>query len=245
LALTISHLTDRGLVRPRNEDALAYLLLADDGGRALLVVADGMGGHAGGDVASGLAVDACSRAVAEAVHQGRAPEEAVRESIEAANRAVLLAQRASPANGGMGTTLTAVLIWDGAAVIGHCGDSRAYLLHDADFRQLTSDHSVVGELVKAGQISEDEAMVHPQRNLVTQALGMRESLEPELLTAAWQPGDVLLLCTDGLTNLVRLQEVREEVSRPDFASVARRLVDRALSRGGADNITVLAARREV
>jgi PPM family protein phosphatase len=88
-------------------------------------------------------------------------------------------------------------------------------------------------------------MVHPQRNLVTQALGMRESLEPELLTAAWQPGDVLLLCTDGLTNLVRLQEVREEVSRPDFASVARRLVDRALSRGGADNITVLAARREV
>lgn len=244
MALTVSQRTDRGHVRPRNEDALAYHSLSDDGGRALLVVADGMGGHSSGDIASDIAVRACCNAVQARITLGDPPMATVREAVEVANRAVLQAQVDSPSNGGMGTTLTSVLIWDGRVYVGHCGDSRAYLISRGEAVQLTSDHSVVGELVKGGQISQDEAMVHPQRNLLTQALGMREELSVEAVEAVWQPGDILLLCTDGLTNMVRTTELQQEIARGEFDVVADRLIDLANSRGGPDNITVLAARWE-
>lgn len=240
----ITHVTDRGQVRSRNEDALGYQLLTDDGSRAFLAVADGMGGHAGGDVASDIAIKACRRSVEACLALGDSPLTAIRQAVEAANEAILQAQIEAPDTQGMGTTLTAALVWGDRIYIGHCGDSRAYLIRTGESVQLTSDHSVVGELMRNGRITADEAMTHPQRNLITQALGMRDGLVVETIDVSWQPGDVLLLCTDGLSTLVRAQEVQAQTQAPDFSGLAQRLVDLANARGGPDNITVLAARWE-
>lgn len=244
MALTITQMSDRGQVRPRNEDACAWLTLSPDGLRTLLIVADGMGGHSGGDIASDVAVNACRRSVAARLELGDPPASAVREGMEAANRAVLQAQSDDPNLGDMGTTLTVALICGDRIHVGHCGDSRAYLLQGDQVRQLTTDHSMVGELVKDGQITQDEAMVHPQRNYLTRALGMDEILAVESLEVTWRPHDIVLLCTDGLTNMVRAQEILQEAATVNFADLAQRLVTLANARGGPDNITVLAARWE-
>ncbi|MFO7173165.1 MAG: Stp1/IreP family PP2C-type Ser/Thr phosphatase [Bacillota bacterium] len=242
--------TDRGRVRPSNEDAYCLEVLDEGAERALLAVADGMGGHAAGEVASALAIATLrERVLAQALRWNGDDErlQGLGEAIVAAHAAILAAQGEDPRRAGMGTTLTAVLIWGEYLYIGHTGDSRAYLVGaEGGIRQLTDDHSVVGELVRGGSLTELEAMQHPQRHLLTSALGTQGRLRVDLQATLWHPGDVVILCSDGLTNLVTAAEIAERVrliAVDQFDSLARELVDLANSRGGHDNITVVAARR--
>ncbi len=244
--LNFCHRSDTGLVRPTNQDSYAVELLDPPGDAALLLIADGMGGYEGGEVASRLAVETVRQRVLTA-----APDWAkagdltggLVEAIQEANRSILEAQRQRPDLSRMGTTLTAALIWGERIIIGHVGDSRACLIRPGGSAKVTFDHNVAGELVRSGHLTDEQAAVHPQRNVLTRALGVAEELAVDQLELTWQPGDVLVLCTDGLTNLVSLPELEAQV-RGDFATLTDRLVDLANARGGHDNITVLAARWE-
>ncbi len=174
-----------------NEDA--YLV---DDAMGLIAVADGMGGHRAGEVASATALEALRAAI-----NGGRP---LRESIEDANDAVYTKSLTDTSLRGMGTTLTAgTLVAGGTLLVGHVGDSRAYLLHDGELRQVTNDHSLVEELVREGRLTADEAAVHPQRSIITRALGVDASVEVDVYPVELVPGDRLLLCSDGLTGMVQ------------------------------------------
>lgn len=243
--LRFSAWTDVGRVRAGNQDAYCLHLLDGTSRRALLAVADGMGGHSGGEVASTLAARRLEEAVLRAAPGWSTPGaclEGLRAAVLEAHAAIKQAQAAMPAHADMGTTLTAVLVWGELLYVAHSGDSRAYLVSGGRIRRLTDDHSVVAELVRSGHLTEEEARGHPQRHFLTSALGVHGPVRVDLLEASWQPGDVVLLCSDGLTNAVADDEIaRHAADTSDFAAVARRLVDLANQRGGHDNITVVAA----
>ncbi len=222
--------TDVGLVRANNQD---NLLVAD----SLYAVADGMGGHAAGEVASEAAV----RALGVAWHACVDPTPgALAEAARAANRAVWEKAQGDGGLRGMGTTLVAVaLIGEHLAVI-NVGDSRVYRLHDGDLSQVTTDHSLVAELVAEGQIHSDEAEFHPQRHVLTRALGVDADVGVDLHTLDARPGDRLLLCSDGLSREVSDSQVAATLRRvEDPAAAARELVSEAKAQGGNDNITVV------
>jgi serine/threonine protein phosphatase PrpC len=227
--------TDVGRVRSGNEDAF----LVDDGADTgdavrLIAVADGMGGHQAGEVASATAI----AALVDSVRGGQPVDEA----ITGANAAVFSKAAEDVALRGMGTTMTAAVIEGDALVIGHVGDSRAYLLHDGDLRQLTTDHSVIAELIAAGELSEDEAEMDPRRAMITRALGIDPDVEVDLLDLDVVPGDRLLLCSDGLTTMVRDDAIADVLrGESDRERVAEQLVAAANAAGGADNITVVVA----
>jgi PPM family protein phosphatase len=220
--------SDIGRLRKRNEDA--YLL--KDG---LFVVADGMGGHRGGDVASNLAL--------ETIESASSPEFTLQElvdEIKKANHAVLERGESDRDLRGMGTTITAVMVDDSKAHVAHVGDSRAYLLRDGTLQQLTEDHTLVQRMVREGRLSEDEASRHPQRSVLTRALGVDEEIPVDELTLDVHPGDRVLVCTDGLTSMVdrnRIQKILEREKDPQIA--ADKLIDAANKAGGDDNITVI------
>jgi PPM family protein phosphatase len=221
--------TDTGNVRTSNQD---QLFAEGD----LVAVADGMGGHAAGEVASRLAVD-----VLRDTFDADPTADGLLAAVVAANQAVWERSEAEPGLRGMGTTIAAVALVAGKALaVVNVGDSRAYLLQDGRLRQLTADHSLVAELVRAGAISEDEARTHPRRNVLTQVLGMGPDVEPHVALAEPVRGDRLLLCSDGLFNELdddRIAAILAEVPEP--AGAAARLVDEANGAGGADNITAL------
>lgn len=246
MRLVFSHRSDPGLIRPNNQDAYSVDLLDPRENAALLVVADGMGGYEGGEIASRLAVETVrSRVVASAAdwaERGIIGDGLV-QAIDAANRAILQAQHDQPGLASMGTTLTAALIWGDRIIFGHIGDSKACVINKDGATKVTSDHNVPGELVSSGHLTAEQAAVHPQRNVLTRALGIGPTIAVERRELIWQYGDLLLLCTDGLSNLVLLPEI-QELAREGFATLADRLVDLANSRGGHDNITVLTARWE-
>ena len=184
MKLVVGAATDVGRVRDGNVDS--FLAAA---------VADGMGGHRGGEVASATALEALRAAASS----GRP----LRDAIEEANRAVFTKSVSDPALRGMGTTLTAgTLAAGGTLLIGHVGDSRAYLLRDGELSQVTTDHSLVEELVREGRITASEAAVHPQRSIITRALGPEAKVEIDTFTRRARPGDVYLLCSDGLTTML-------------------------------------------
>ena len=225
-------LTDTGRKRRRNEDAFVC--------RApLFAVADGMGGAQAGEVASRLAAAAVSE---------RAPDssgEAVVAALVAeANRRVWQRSLEDMSHSGMGTTITVALadLADGTIAIGHVGDSRAYLIRDGALEQLTEDHSLVAELVRRGRLSPEEAETHPQRSVITRALGTEPDVKVDLFTVEALPGDLFLLCSDGLTTMVPDAELLDLAaeSRADLDAVARALVDAANAAGGEDNVTVVA-----
>ncbi len=220
--------TDVGRVRDGNEDA--YLV---DDAMGLVAVADGMGGHRAGEVASATALEALRAAVTS----GRP----LRESIEDANEAVFTKSLTDTSLRGMGTTLTAgTLASGGTLLVGHVGDSRAYLLHDGELRQVTDDHSLVEELVREGKLTADEAAVHPQRSIITRALGVDSSVVVDVYPVELVPGDRLLLCSDGLTGMVQPDDIAATLRREsDPTRAAAQLVDAANSAGGEDNITVI------
>lgn len=221
--------TDVGRVRDGNEDA--YLV---DPETDLLAVADGMGGHQAGEVASATAVEALQAGVRE----GRSVGDAVGE----ANAAVYARASADSELRGMGTTLTAAVLDDDTLLIGHVGDSRAYLLRDGELRQLTDDHSVVAELVAAGELTEAEAEVDPRRAMITRALGIDPTVTVDVLRVRVAFGDRILLCSDGLTTMVNDDAIAAVLrDEPDCDRAAAALVDAANAAGGADNITVIVA----
>jgi protein phosphatase len=223
-------LTQTGNVRRSNEDA--FLLRSP-----LFMVADGMGGALAGELASRM----CAEAFAELdliEHQG---EEALRATIAVANRRIWERSRTDAEASGMGTTVTAALVGDdGVVSFAHVGDSRAYLLRDGALQRLSEDHSLVHELVRQGQLSEVEAEQHPQRSVITRALGTDEEVQIDTFSLAAKPSDVLLLCTDGLNTMVSEQEIAATLASPTSAAdVARKLVRAALKAGGEDNVTAV------
>lgn len=246
-------LSDIGRRRRTNEDSLFA-----HAGLKLFVVADGMGGHAAGEVASKLAVEAIHEFVAhmESDEDPTWPygfDEALgsrgnllRTAVLHANRKVIDATREKKEYRGMATTVVAVLMEGDTACVAHAGDSRAYLLRDGRLACLTADHSWVGERVSSGLLTAAEARTHPLRSMVTRALGGRAELEVDLLRHPLRPGDLMLLCSDGLTGMLGEDEIRRviEAAGEDLERAARDLVAAANERGGDDNVTVLLLRCE-
>ncbi|MBM4384066.1 MAG: Stp1/IreP family PP2C-type Ser/Thr phosphatase [Deltaproteobacteria bacterium] len=230
--------SDVGMRRRGNEDRFA--LVPEQG---LYLVADGMGGHTAGQIASQLAAEAAARAINALEGASAAPSEKLRMVVTAANRAIYLAAQRQPEYAGMGTTIVAVLAAGERCALAHVGDSRAYLVRRGRIRQLTDDHSIVGELLRRHEISADAAREHPHRHVLTRALGVRESVEPDLAELTPAPGDVFVLCSDGLTNHVEDGELAKFVSETsDLQEACEDLVDLANGRGGEDNVTVVLAR---
>lgn len=242
-------LTDQGLVRTTNQDSFAV-----ENSLGLWVVADGMGGHAGGSTASQLAVQGVTEHVrsflAPHVPSARSidPEQErmalLTAAIAAADSLVRTTAAATPNLAGMGTTIVAVLLSPGAhpsVAIGHIGDSRAYLIRDRQMQGLTTDHSFVQRLVSEGRISPEESKKHPQQNILLRAIGVEAQLPPDIKTHALAPSDILLLCTDGLTKMIEEQEILALIleHRTSPAEACQLLIQLANARGGKDNTTVL------
>ena len=221
--------TDTGRKRRKNEDA--YVLRPP-----LFAVADGMGGAQAGEIASRLAAEAIA---GEAGAAGA--EERVEALVQAANRRVYERSNSDATASGMGTTVTVALVHDGLVTIGHVGDSRAYLLREGSLQQLTDDHSLVAELMRGGKLSAEEAESHPQRSVITRVLGTEPDVDVDVFTLETRPGDVFLLCSDGLTSMVGDDVILKTVeqNRRDLQSAARSLIAHANRGGGEDNITVV------
>ncbi|MFW5947231.1 MAG: PP2C family protein-serine/threonine phosphatase [Gemmatimonadota bacterium] len=225
--------TDIGRVRHRNEDALLQRPL-----RGLAVVADGMGGHAAGDIASRIAVDVLDD---RSRNLGPDPARGLADAVRAAHEAILRAAGADRELEGMGTTLTALRVHRDGCVIAHVGDSRAYRLRGEGLEQLTRDQTWVQDQVDAGALSPDEARRHPYASVLTTALGVGDGeLEVQLLRPNCRPGDTFLLCTDGLTARLTDADLRAVLrdEADDLDRAARALVDAANDAGGPVNITV-------
>ena len=225
-----SGVTDAGRKRRRNEDS--YVLEPP-----LFAVADGMGGAQAGEVASRLAVDAF-REFHEA--DGLEPEERVTAIIQEANRRIYERAREDTQASGMGTTVTAALVGEESVSIGHVGDSRAYRLRGGRLEQLTDDHSLVADLVRGGRLTPEEADVHPQRSVITRALGTDREVDVDAFTFEAEPDDIILLCSDGLTTMLTDEEIVAIVSEAkSLEHAAKQLVKAANRRGGEDNVTVV------
>ncbi|MDD4334373.1 MAG: Stp1/IreP family PP2C-type Ser/Thr phosphatase [Desulfotomaculaceae bacterium] len=228
-------ITDTGLVRDLNEDS--YCISPEN---SFFAVADGMGGHRAGEVASQMALQLLKQALDRRLKGGEKPDRALVDSIKEANGAICRLSAGKPEWQGMGTTVTACLKRNGEILIGQVGDSRAYLLRGNHISQLTEDHSLVQELVKNGSITEEEAFTHPRKNVLTRAIGTGPFLEVDLYHCRVHPGDLLLLCTDGLTRYMRQEELLASVnSSPDLDTAVGDLLKEATGAGGADNITII------
>ena len=231
-------ITDRGAVRHQNQDA--YYLDVPDEGLALAVVCDGMGGAKAGNVASTLAVDAFVEALRSGNIDAQEPDEALAGAAELANRAVFDRAGSDPACQGMGTTMVAALVSGRRAHILNIGDSRCYLAAEEGITRVTRDHPVVEDLVQKGRITPEEARLHPRKNLITRALGAEEHVRADLYRLDLKDGDCLLLCSDGLSNIVTDQEILYEIIHGgERADCCRRLLDIAMSRGAPDNVTAV------
>ncbi|MGH3011278.1 MAG: Stp1/IreP family PP2C-type Ser/Thr phosphatase [Gaiellaceae bacterium] len=222
--------TDPGRVRRRNEDTFVL-------DPPLFAVADGMGGAQAGEVASRLAA-AAFREFHDA--DRLAPDERLQAIIQEANRRIYERARADSDVSGMGTTLTAALLTGGRLTVGHVGDSRAYRVRDGELEQLTEDHSLVGDLMRSGRLTPEEADAHPQRSVITRALGTDPEVSVDTLTVDAEPGDLFLLCSDGLTTMVTDEDILSTLSAsPTLDAAARELVQAANAGGGEDNVTVV------
>lgn len=229
--------TDIGKVRQQNEDFWMF------DPPHFMLIADGMGGHAAGEIASGMAARSVMLFLREAE---RIDETVLQEAIAHANREIYRTARSNEAYGGMGTTM--ILCYeDGEAIHwAHVGDSRLYIYRNRLLHQITQDHSFVGELQRSGQITKEEAQMHPKRNLLTRAVGVEYEIEVDTGTFLLEKGDILLLCTDGLTNMVAESEIATliDAHEENLTEAIDALIDSANEYGGNDNITILLARQE-
>jgi protein phosphatase len=242
--------TDVGMKREHNEDS--FLVNEDLG---LYVVCDGMGGHAGGETASRLAVQTIEKELISARLRADNPfsadtalpesplAAALREAVEGACAAVFRTNRSNPELAGMGTTCISLLVQGDHAIVGHVGDSRAYLVRDSQVWQLSEDHSLVNEQVRAGLLTEEEAKHSRLKNIITRSVGFEEDVLVDVVGVETRSGDKFLLCSDGLSNLIATEEIRDALVGKDLAQVPDLLIQLANSRGGDDNITVIAVQR--
>lgn len=240
--MQISAKTDVGIVRTTNQDSMAYGSF-ENGTTAWAVVCDGMGGMAAGNVASAEA----TRVISGAFEQNLSPRSSasfinnlLKSSIESANAIVYDMANQNEDMRGMGTTVVSVAIVKGVAYFAHAGDSRAYLLTDGEIKQITTDHSVVQSMVESGHITSDEAKNHPNKNIITRAIGVASNIDIDFTDIEVKTDDILILCTDGLTNCIDEELMKFAASDNDFESLAERFVDLANQNGGNDNITVVA-----
>jgi len=227
---TFGSRTDIGCLRDHNEDSLVVA-------PPLFAVADGMGGHAAGEVASEIAVNVLAE---------RAPAhpdpEALGRAVEEANRAIIVAAHEGRGREGMGTTMTAAMLEGERLIIAQVGDSRAYLLHQGKLQQLTRDHSLMADMIEAGQLTPEEARTHPNRSVITRALGSDPHTQPDLYEINVETGDRLLICSDGLSGMVCDNDIESTLARVrDPQRCASQLVNEAIANGGHDNVTVIVA----
>ncbi len=233
--------TDKGMVRDTNQDAYAVGELP--GGVAWAVVCDGMGGAAGGNIASALAVKVISEKINNSYNaqmKDISIKNMLHSALVAANLEVFDMSLERPELRGMGTTVVCAIVKEGQAYIMHAGDSRAYIVSDNGLKQITMDHSMVQDLVNKGKITEEEAAVHPNKNIITRALGVEKTIEIDFRQVDLDRGNTLIICTDGLSNYVSSQEICEEIKDSKYYAFADRLVKKANANGGGDNITVVA-----
>lgn len=232
--------TDIGMKRASNQDSYAAGELP--GSVAWAVVCDGMGGAAGGNVASSTAVKLISERISSSYRIGMSTnsiKNMLISAIAAANISVYDISKSNEELNGMGTTVVTAIVADGVVCVAHAGDSRAYILSNGQLRQLTKDHSFVQEMVDIGRLTPDEAKDDPRKNIITRALGVGEELRIDFCEEEVGNEDVLILCTDGLTNFVEPKEIYELTNDGKFYEYAERLVERANKNGGGDNITIV------
>lgn len=235
--------TDIGRARENNEDKFDFYepeepsILAARG--SFYAVADGMGGHVAGQIASEMALKQVLTAYYNSATEDVAV--AILEAIQEANKCVLDYARSRNIRGGMGTTLTALVLVEDRAYVAQVGDSRAYLLRGGEIRQVTLDHSWVAEQVRLGGIPPEEAENHPWRNIITRSIGNQETVDPDVFVDKSEPGDIWVLCSDGLTGHVQPEEIEQIAVAHAPSEACRQLVELACARGGRDNITVLVA----
>lgn len=234
--------SDRGIVREINEDS--YNIIAGYPGIPVsFIIADGMGGHNSGEIASKMAVDAISNYILqfpELFSDDTTLSDSIRASMEKANEIIFSAAMEQEANFGMGTTLTVAVVNNKKLYIGHVGDSRVFLIRDSKMIRLTTDHTYIEELVKNGSITREEAASHPKRNVLTRAIGCERNIKVDTYVYGLQDNDLFLMCTDGLTNMLSEVEILDIVKKTeDPESICSELVMTANDRGGEDNITVI------
>ena len=238
--MNVSGDTHIGLVRETNQDAFVCGPLCQQAEYA--VVCDGMGGANGGNVASEIAVRVIGERIRAAYESGqpiRSVDHLLESATAAANIEIYDKAMASPELSGMGTTSVTAIRYGRTAYISHVGDSRAYLYRNGELQQITRDHSVVQDLIEKGQITEEEAKTHPRRHFVTRALGVDNEVYGEYDELDLLPGDKLLLCTDGLTNMVSLPDIAQLLTDDDNQQTISALIKAALDGGGADNVTAV------
>lgn len=239
--LDVAVLSDRGNHRQNNEDRGRATRPGDEATLrrkgVLVLVADGMGGHEAGEVASATAAETITRTY---YASPATPENALRQAFVTANEIIHSEAQRDPGRNGMGTTCTALAMLGGRALVAHVGDSRLYRLRSGSFDRLTEDHSVVGEMVRDGLLSEAQARDHESRNVITRALGIRANVDVSVYDSASgvEVGDVFVLMSDGLYDLVRDEEIAELAATPNAHDAASAMIDLANIRGGYDNVTV-------
>ena len=250
LSFKIAGLTDQGKSRANNEDAVWV-----DEDMGVMIVADGMGGHQSGEVASGMAVTSIPTNLKQLVREGKAGEITDKQlsedtnrlgfCVKMANQMIFEASKRYAKDNGMGTTCTAVLIKDDHLSVAHVGDTRCYLIRHGDLEQLTNDHSLVMEQVRVGLLTKEAAATHANQNILTRCLGTQAEVQIDLDEHPLFPGDVLLLCSDGLgKELTEAQVLQTVMEIPDPQTLVVRLIELANAAGGRDNITVAVARIE-
>jgi serine/threonine protein phosphatase PrpC len=248
-ALEVATATDPGMVRSHNEDSIAT-----DAEVGLAVLADGMGGYNAGEVASGIAVAMLTTEMKQALenHEPHSidgsgetlAEKFVRENSAKANAAIYQTAKSQPQYAGMGTTLVVALFFDNRMTVGHIGDSRLYRLRNDTFEQVTRDHSLLQEQIDSGMITKEQARYSQNKNLVTRAVGIDPDVETEIHTYNVEPGDIYLLCSDGLSDMVQDEDIHSTLStlQSNLPLAAKQLVQLANDSGGRDNISVILVR---
>ncbi len=235
--------TDKGNVRDSNQDAYAVGEFSDE--VVWSVVCDGMGGAAGGNIASALAVKVISDKI-NASYRNQMRDSSIKNMLDsaltAANIEVFDFAEAQPDLRGMGTTVVCAIVRDNQAYIVHAGDSRAYVINNGNIRQITTDHSMVQDLLLRGKITPEEAEHHPNKNIITRAVGVNKAIEIDFEQIDLEDDDTLLICTDGLSNYVSNDEMLELMSDGKHYAFADRLVKKANENGGGDNITVVVSK---
>lgn len=233
--------TDKGLVREINEDSY-NIIPGSQEAPYVFIVADGMGGHNCGEIASSAAVEYISGYFTQnagsflnAGDRGLA----LKKLVEAANQEVWQKSMESPETNGMGTTLTMAVIADNIITVAHVGDSRLYLARSGNMRKVTDDHSYIEELVRKGSLTREEAENHPGKNIITRAIGSSPELEVDILSLTMETDDMVILCTDGLTNMLCEGEIYETAGSAEPEAACEQLIEAAKKHGGEDNVTVI------
>ncbi|MGE4282620.1 MAG: Stp1/IreP family PP2C-type Ser/Thr phosphatase [Clostridia bacterium] len=242
--MRIGAFTDKGKARDINEDCFFVSEFNLEDVFGYCIVADGMGGHNAGEIASSLAIEEIKKYIKDFYHPDMTDQQVIgimNDSMSRANKTIYDKSLENQSYNGMGTTAIACIIYDKKIYIAHVGDSRAYLIHESSISQITTDHSMIEELINSGSITREEAQNHPQKNIITRALGGEENIPVDIHIQEYSEGDMIIMCTDGLSNMLTDLEILSVLKcRNHLQSAVEELISIANDRGGLDNITVVA-----